>query len=157
MRQMSQPTTGRSLANELAERVPAKAAARLCVGIDLVEITQISNSLARFGQRFMSRLFTPAELAYASASPPLMAERLAARFAAKEAALKAFDMAESGIDWRDIEVVKREDGSCTLALHRKAARVAHEIGVSDIGLSLSHDGLYAAAVVTALPALPPHL
>lgn len=153
---MSQLNSGLAMADELAQRTRGRGAAGLRVGIDLVEITQISDSLARFGQRFTSRLFTSAELAYASASPGLMAERLAARFAAKEAALKAFDMAESGIDWRDIEVVKHDDGSCTLALHRKAALRAREIGVADIGLSLSHDGLYAAAVVTALPALPPH-
>ena len=80
----------------------------------------------------------------------LAAERLAARFAAKEAALKAFDLGNEGVDWRDIEVRKLAGGACRLELHGKAAALAAERGAGEIALSLSHDGDYATAVVTAL-------
>ena len=123
---------------------------RLRVGIDVVQISRIAQSLERFGDRFMQRLFTSREIAYACQGTGLAAERLAARFAAKEAALKAFDLGNEGVDWRDIEVRKLAGGSCRLELHVKAAALAAERGAGEIALSLSHDGDYATAVVTAL-------
>jgi holo-[acyl-carrier protein] synthase len=123
---------------------------RLRVGIDVVQISRIAQSLERFGDRFMQRLFTPREIAYAQQGTGLAAERLAARFAAKEAALKAFDLGNEGVDWRDIEVRKLAGGACRLELHGKAAALAAERGAGEIALSLSHDGDYATAVVTAV-------
>ena len=123
---------------------------RLRVGIDVVQISRIAQSLERFGDRFIQRLFTADEIAYAQQGTGLAAERLAARFAAKEAALKAFDLGNEGVDWRDIEVRKLPSGACRLALHGKAAELAGRRGVDEIALSLSHDGDYATAVVTAL-------
>lgn len=121
----------------------------LRTGLDLVEIGRIEESVRRFGPRFIERLFSDAEAAYARAGEDRMAERLAARFAAKEAAIKAFDMGEAGIAWRDIEVEREAHGACHLVLHGKAAAHVARLGVSEIALSLSHDGDYAAAVVTA--------
>jgi holo-[acyl-carrier protein] synthase len=123
---------------------------RLRVGMDLVQISRIDESLQRFGERFLRKLFTDGEIAYARQSETGTSERLAARFAAKEAAIKAFSFSDAGIGWRDIEVCKLPDGACRLALHGKAAQQASQLGVSDIALSLSHDGDYASAVVTAL-------
>jgi holo-[acyl-carrier protein] synthase len=121
------------------------------IGIDLVHIPRIEASLQRFGDRFVARLFTPAEGAYArSGSPPQRAERLAARFAAKEAAIKAFCLAEAGVDWKDLEVLRHDDGSCSLALHGRALEAARAQGLARGLVSLSHDGDYAAAVVAAL-------
>jgi holo-[acyl-carrier protein] synthase len=127
---------------------PPMACGRTRVGVDIVQISRIADSVAQFGDRFMQRLFTPSELAYATAVPALVAERLAARFAAKEAALKAFGLCEAGIDWRELEVRRRDDGACRLVLHGKAAEHA---GAQDneAALSLSHDGDYAVAVVAA--------
>ncbi|HZE90107.1 MAG TPA: holo-ACP synthase [Rhizobacter sp.] len=123
---------------------------RLRVGLDLVQISRISESLDRFGERFMQRLFTQGEIAYSLQDADQSAERLAARFAAKEAAIKAFSLSDAGVNWRDIEVCKLPDGACRLALHGKAAERASQLGVAEIALSLSHDGDYAGAVVTAL-------
>jgi len=106
--------------------------------------------LERFGERFMRRLFTVDEIAYAKQAPRLAAERLAARFAAKEATLKAFDLGHEGIDWRDIEVRKLPSGACHLALHGKAAALAAARGADEIAISLSHDGDYATAIVTSM-------
>ena len=121
----------------------------LRVGLDVVEIRRIRESIERFGARFLARLFSDDEVAYARQGEGQCAERLAARFAAKEAAIKAFALAEAGVAWRDIEVRKLDDGACRLALHGKAAAHATALGVNEIALSLSHDGDYAGAVVTA--------
>jgi holo-[acyl-carrier protein] synthase len=75
---------------------------------------------------------------------------LAARFAAKEAAIKALRLANEGVSWLDIEVCKLADGDCELALHGKVAVLAGQMGVEQIALSLSHDGDYAGAFVTVL-------
>lgn len=134
--------------------VAAPPSARLRVGLDVVDIRRVTESIARFGPRFAQRLFSADEIAYASSGEGQLAERLAARFAAKEAAIKAFDLSEAGVGWRDIEVQKLPSGACCLALHGRAAAVAESLGVCEIALSLSHDGDFAAAVVTALLAPP---
>lgn len=129
---------------------PHTGAPRLRVGLDVVQVSRIRDSIERFGDRFMRRLFSDDEIAYALQGEGQSAERLAARFAAKEAAIKAFALAEAGIGWRDIEVRKLPDGACRLALHGTAASKAAALGVREISLSLSHDGDYAGAVVSAL-------
>ena len=124
--------------------------AGLRVGIDIVQISAIAESLAQFGEHFERRIFTPGEIAYASAAPDQKAERLAARFAAKEAGFKAFGLSEAGIGWRDIEVRKLATGGCTLVLHGRAAEAVERSGCTDISVCLSHDGDYATAMVAAL-------
>ena len=114
--------------------------ARLSVGIDLVQVSRIADSVATFGERFLCRIFTAGELAYARDVP----ERLAARFAAKEAAKKALGL--DGISWRDVEVWRAANGACELVLHG-AARVA--AGTRELALSMSHDGDHATAIVIA--------
>lgn len=118
------------------------------LGVDIVQIGRIAESLERFGERFMHRLFTQAEVAYATSTPEFTVQRLANRFAAKEAAIKAFDLGHAAIDWREIEVRTAPDGACRLVLHGKAAELA---GLPSHGaaLSMSHDGQYATAVVFA--------
>jgi holo-[acyl-carrier protein] synthase len=134
--------------------VPQLSAERLCVGMDVVDIRRISESIDKFGFRFVQRLFSESEISYALDGEGQAAQRLAARFAAKEAAIKAFNLGEIGINWRDIEVQKLPHGACRLALHGKAASHVERLHVCEIALSLSHDGDYAAAVVTALVAPP---
>lgn len=126
------------------------AAQDVRLGFDLARISGIAESIRLFGRRFTDRLFTSHELDYALAASGLCAERLAARFAAKEAVIKALQLSEAGVSFRDIEVVKQADGSCTVALHGEARRHADRIGVRTILVSLSHDGDCAGAVVHAL-------
>ncbi len=121
----------------------------LRVGIDLVQISRIAESLDRHGERFLHRVFTDGEIAYATSAPNCTAERLAARFAAKEAAIKALGLAEHAMSWRDIEVLRAESGECALALTGEASRVADAAGIDTVAVSLSHEGDYAAAVVVA--------
>lgn len=120
---------------------------RLRVGVDLVRVSRIAESLERFGTRFLRRIFTADEIAYAMAAPALAPERLAARFAAKEAALKALDLVEHPRDWRDIEVCRRTSGACELALHGALREAATRAGADSFALSLSHEGDFATAVV----------
>lgn len=122
----------------------------LRVGIDIAQISAIDASFASFGERFLRRIFSDGEIAYATGVPALTGQRLAARFAAKEAAMKAFNLSEAGVGWRDIEVTRTTDGACALALHARAAAIVEESGCTQISVSLSHDGDYATAVVAAL-------
>lgn len=119
------------------------------MGFDLVKIPGVVDSVAQFGDRFKQRLFTPAELAYADAGGEQWPERLAARFAAKEATIKALNLANAGVSWREIEVEKLPSGACQLVLHGGVAALAETQAVQQLCLSLSHDGDYAGAFVVA--------
>ena len=127
-----------------------KSSLKLRVGFDLVQISAIEKSVFHFGERFRRRLFTAAELDYADSAEGLWPERLAARFAAKEATIKALQLANAGVNWRDIEVLKLDSGDCELILHGRVAELANRLQVEQMALSLSHDGDYAGAYVTAL-------
>ena len=120
------------------------------IGMDLVHIPRIEESLRNFGARFTQRFFTPAEIEYAESAPTQRLERYAARFAAKEAAIKALSLSEAGLDWRDVEVVRAADGACSLELGGVAREAAAAQGIARVLVCLSHDGEYAAAVVAAL-------
>ena len=120
------------------------------IGFDLVQISTVAHSLTQFGDSYERRLFTEGELRYARSGAGLHAQRLAARFAAKEAVMKALQLSEAGVSWRDIEVIKLEGGDCDVALHGRAADVADAAGVQQILLSMSHDGDYAGANVCVL-------
>jgi holo-[acyl-carrier protein] synthase len=114
----------------------------LRVGIDLVRVSRIAESMTAFGERFVRRVFTPGEAAYATTP-----ERLAARFAAKEAVKKALEL--DGVAWRDIEVARRASGACDVILHGAARAAADAIGARELALSMSHEGDYATAMVVA--------
>jgi holo-[acyl-carrier protein] synthase len=123
----------------------------LSVGIDLVDARDVEYAVERFGERYLSRVFTSSEVAYARAArtPTLVALRLGARFAAKEAAMKALGVAQRGISPRAIEVVRAKDGSVGLALSGAAFAAASDVGTPALSLSLSHEGHWAVAVVVA--------
>jgi holo-[acyl-carrier protein] synthase len=126
------------------------------VGIDLVMVSRVEASLSRFGERFLRRVFTDREIAYATSSPGATAERLAARFAAKEAAIKAIGLPTAGVGfgWRDIEVAREDSGKCRLILHGAARAAADDAGVAELSVSLTHEGDYSAAVVLAVSREP---
>lgn len=120
------------------------------MGTDLVQVSRIAESIATFGEKFTRRLFTEHEIAYATSSESLQSARFAARFAAKEATIKALNLAQVGLDWKQIEVLRDDDGHCTLALHGVARDAAARARIQELSVSLSHDGDYASAVVVAL-------
>jgi holo-[acyl-carrier protein] synthase len=136
------------------ETISADISENMRMGFDLVQVSQIEDSIEHFGEVFKHRLFTDMELDYADSGEGLCAERLAARFAAKEAVIKALKLSEAGISWREIEVLKLGDGSCEVLLHGRVADLAKKLSVTQIFLSLSHDGDYAGAVVAVLVEKP---
>jgi len=113
------------------------------VGIDIIEVDRIQGAADRHGDRFLRRLFTPAEIEY-SRSRYRWAEHLAGRFAAKEAVLKALGV---GIRWgaamREIEVVREDTGDTRVVLSGRVAERAREIGADRIHISLSHTTRHA--------------
>jgi len=116
-------------------------------GIDIVEVPRIAKSIERFGERFLSRVFTAAEIAYCDGKANRM-ERFAARFAAKEAAMKAIGTGmRGGVTWQDFEVVRELTGRPTMQFHGKAAQVAERLGVRRSHLSVSHTTEHAVAYV----------
>jgi holo-[acyl-carrier protein] synthase len=119
----------------------------LAVGTDLVEIAQVASAMRTFGRRYLERVFTPIEIDYCLSAGADAPSHFAARFAAKEAALKAIRVGDDPIDWRSIEVQRQNDGSCRLALRGAAHHLAHRRGIDELALSMSHEGRYASAVV----------
>jgi len=119
----------------------------LGLGNDLVEVARISKSVSTYGDKFTHRVFTAAERTYAE-SKANTAERYAARFAAKEAAMKALGTGwAGGVSWTQIEVVNDGDGRPVLLLHDVAGAVAERMGVKRTWLSLTHTAGMAGAVV----------
>lgn len=119
----------------------------LGIGSDLAEVARIRASRERFGDRFLRRVYTETELAYAL-SKANKDERLAARFAAKEAGMKALGTGLSrGITWKDFGVGREPGGKPTLILSGSAARIAAAKGVRQIHLTMTHTAEMAMAVV----------
>lgn len=107
-------------------------------GVDISEVARIRDAIAKFGARFVARVYTPAEIAYVQRKANRF-ERYAARFAAKEAGMKALGTGwRMGVRWRDFEVVNLPSGRPTLRLHGKAEERAAAMGVRNISLSLTH-------------------
>jgi holo-[acyl-carrier protein] synthase len=117
------------------------------LGIDIAEVPRIAGSIQRFGDRFLRRIFTDAEIRYCETKANKV-ERFAARFAAKEAALKALGTGwRGGIAWRDVEVTREPTGKPTMTFHRKAAEFAARLGVKRSHVSLTHTEQTAMAEV----------
>ncbi|HEY6250146.1 MAG TPA: holo-[acyl-carrier-protein] synthase [Candidatus Angelobacter sp.] len=119
----------------------------LGTGIDITEVPRIQQALDRFGDRFLKRVFTAEEIRYCTAKANA-AERLAARFAAKEAAMKAIGTGlRGGITWQDMEVVRLPGQRPQLRYHGRAGEIAAALGCKRTHLSLSHTASQAIAHV----------
>ncbi len=116
-------------------------------GIDIAEVPRIRAAIGRFGRRFLHRIYTSGEMIYCD-SKANRVERYAARFAAKEAAMKALGTGWSrGVRWRDIEVVRPRGSRPTIVFSGQAAAWAEKLGVKNISLSISHTEEQAIAHV----------
>jgi len=119
----------------------------LGIGTDLADVSRIEHTISQFGDRFLARIYTLRERKYAL-SKANAAERLAVRFAAKEAGMKAIGTGWSqGVTWHDFEVVNAPSGLPSLRFTGKAAQIADRMGVKRISLSLTHTATLAFAVV----------
>ncbi|HTW30845.1 MAG TPA: holo-[acyl-carrier-protein] synthase [Candidatus Sulfotelmatobacter sp.] len=116
-------------------------------GIDIAEVPRIRQSIERFGERFLSRIYTAGERRYCD-SKANRVERYAARFAAKEASMKALGTGwNHGVRWLDCEVVRQPGGRPTMVFHGKAGEVAARLGAKRVALSISHTEEQAIAQV----------
>jgi len=114
------------------------------IGVDIIEISRIVDSVSSLGDAFLERIYTPKEIeAYRDKIPSL-----AARFAAKEAAIKALGAA--GLSLREIEVLSAFDGKPVITLHGKAWQRAEELNIAGLEISLSHSKEYAVAFVVGM-------
>src|SRR3954466_5708259 len=117
-------------------------------GIDITEVPRIAASIARFGDRFLTRVFTAGEIAYCNSKKHGWAESFAARFAAKEAAMKAIGTGlRRGVTWHDVEVGREPGGRPTIIFSGKAAEFAAKLGMKRVSLSLTHTEHQAMAQV----------
>jgi holo-[acyl-carrier protein] synthase len=123
---------------------------QVVVGVDLVQVSQVASSLDRLGEAYMTRIYTPAEIAYSSSNPIMAPSRFAARFAAKEATLKALRLDDQGVDLRSIEVKQMPGGWNEIELTGRARELAEAAGWLNWSVSVSHEGDYATAVVAAM-------
>ena len=120
------------------------------IGVDLIEISRIEKALQRSGERFRQRIFTPLERAYCEGKAQPQAS-YAARFAAKEAVLKALGTGVSaGVSFTDVEVYQKQGGAPGVRLFHHAATTAQEKGITAVKLSLAHDRGRAIAFAIAL-------
>ncbi len=107
-------------------------------GVDLAEVPRIKASIERFGAKFVERIYTPREIAYVERKANRY-ERYAARFAAKEAGMKAIGTGwRHGVRWQDFEVTNLPSGKPTLRFHGMAAEFANKLGVKNVALSMTH-------------------
>ena len=117
------------------------------IGVDLAEVDRIRGAIERHGRRFIERIYTAAEIAYVERKANRY-ERYAARFAAKEAGMKAIGTGwRHGVRWRDFEVTNLPSGRPTLQLHGVAAKVGDRLGIRNISLSLTHTSAQGMAIV----------
>jgi holo-[acyl-carrier protein] synthase len=117
------------------------------IGTDLIEVDRIRQSMDRYGDKFLRRVYTETESAYAM-SKRNFAERLAGRFAVKEAGMKAIGTGwRRGVTWRDFEVINEPGGRPTLRLTGAAGRIAQGLGARRVSVSITHTAAMAMAVV----------
>ena len=118
------------------------------LGIDIIKVQRIRDTLARFGSRFSGRVLTPTEQRYVRDRP----ETLAGRWAAKEAVSKVLGLGVRGIGWREIEIERLPTGQPAVRLHGRAATRAGQLGMERIAVSISHEADYAVAVAFGIRA-----
>ena len=120
--------------------------ATYAVGIDLIAIARVRRVLERHPDRFLRRVYTPEEVAFCRGRVP----ELAARFAAKEAVMKALGTGARGVAWREIEVLPDRRGKPLVYLYGRAQERAKRIGLDALDVSLSHERDYAVAAVVGI-------
>ena len=112
-------------------------------GVDIIEISRIRKMVKRWGYRFLDRIYTESELRICKGKP----ERLASRFAGKEAVMKALGTGARGISWREIEIASESSGKPVVNLYGKAQEKAWSLGIEGLAISLSDSKEYSVAFV----------
>lgn len=119
------------------------------IGTDICSISRITKTYERYGEKFLKRILTDAEIKYVLSNPTHTITRIAGRFAAKEAAAKALGTGWSGVGWREVEIVRQPSGEPTIVLHGRAKVVADNRNLQHWEVSISHEREFAVASVLA--------
>ena len=114
------------------------------IGVDIVEIARIERAVIQWGDRFLHRIYTDAELKLCRQKP----STLAARFASKEAVMKLLGTGINGVGWKEVETLAHPSGKPLVNLYGRAQTEAKRLGLKDIAISLSHSREYAIAMVS---------
>ena len=128
----------------------------LLLGTDICQISRIEKAATKRGYKFLEKIYTISEIKYAKRSPKKQFERLAVRFATKEAVSKALGVGinklgwNKGIDWKDVEVTRDELSNISIVLSGKAKELADRHNVTDWKVSVSHMGDYATSTVIGI-------
>ena len=115
----------------------------LYTGIDMIEIARIKKAVARWGERFLHRVYTDPEIKFYGKKP----QSLAARFACKEAVMKLLGTGRKGVNWREVETLSHPGGKPLINLYGRAQNKANQLGLKEIAVSISHSKEYAIASV----------
>lgn len=118
------------------------------IGVDIIEIARIKEAVDNWGEKFLRRVYTDAELAEYRHKP----SSLAARFAGKEAVMKLLGTSSIVVNWREVETLSHPGGRPLVNLYGKAQSKADELGIKEIAVSISHSREYAIACVSAVSA-----
>jgi holo-[acyl-carrier protein] synthase len=119
------------------------------IGTDISSVKRIAAAYERFGKRFVERILTASEANYVLSNQANLAQRFAARFAAKEAVSKILGVGWHGIGFRDVEITKAASGAPSIKLHGRAAKLAERQGLTHFDVSLSHEKEFAIASILA--------
>ena len=111
------------------------------IGVDIIEIPRIEDAIARWGEKFLRRIYTDLELKLYRRKLP----SLAARFAGKEAIMKVLGAGNKGIGWRDIEILSDSTGKPLVSLYNTAQKIASDLGLDGMTITISHSREYAIA------------
>ena len=114
-----------------------------CIGTDIIEVSRIQEAIDNWGERFLNRIYTQAELGLCGNRPG----RLATRFAGKEEVMKALGTGARGISWKEIEILAEPSGKPLVRLSDKAQNKAQDLSLDELVISLSHSKEYAVAFV----------
>jgi holo-[acyl-carrier protein] synthase len=129
---------------------------KIFLGTDIVEIDRLESMYLKYGEKFLKKTFTDYEIDYCLSRPVHIAQRLAVRFAVKEAVSKALKVGinklgwNKGINWKDVEVRRNQNGDVFVVLYGKALEFQQTYGITDWELSVSHSRANAVATVTGL-------
>lgn len=121
----------------------------LRVGVDICSVARVTEVYSKYGEKFLRRVLTPAEIEYVKSSDRHLLTRLAVRFAAKEAAVKVLGTGWIGVGWHEVEVKRKRSGEPRLSLTGRAAARAEQLGLTRFELSMSHEKEFAVAFLVA--------
>lgn len=121
----------------------------LKIGTDICSLSRIEKVYSKFGNRFLQKVLTDKEIKYVTSAPKHMISRLAARFAAKEALVKALGTGWYGVGFQEVEIERLHTGEPQVKLHLRAKKRAEKLGLSKFQVSMSHEKEFAVAFVVA--------